>query len=122
MTHQDISATADLAEGERMFRTVGGVMALVVVEAVPHENEGHFAFRVAARALADDGSPIPDHHGKPITAGPHMVTVQPDSDVELGEVICTARALMLDRLDRAVGNARAIATLGGVRIHSDPLH
>jgi hypothetical protein len=117
MTHTDVSDSHDLDVGERAFRTAKGVMAFVTVVAKPHELPGCYAFTVSARAVDDNLSPILDHHCRPVTAGPHEVTVQTDLDEDVGTVLDRNRALLLDRLDRAVSNTRAIADLAGVKIN-----
>jgi hypothetical protein len=115
--HTDISAERpDLEDGERAFRTAAGTQVVVSVAAKPHELPGHFAFAVTARSEEADA------HGRMITVGPHMVTLNPDGPADLTEIIDRARGHVLDQIDRAVTHARALATLTGVKIETPTKH
>ncbi len=121
--HTDISeAQGDCNGDERAYRTAAGTLAYVSAVAHPHERPGALAVRLEARALDADFEPITDPHGRPITAGPHHLTIHSDQPIDVEAEIERARHLLLDQLDTAVTHSRTLAGLVGVRIDRPTLN
>lgn len=105
---------ADLNEGDLVFRAEDGT--LVKVRTTPRVmSADRLAFSITG-AWADDDTAKAKRFGDGHFIGrPHDVTIETDTDVDVGSVLNAAREQVVVKVARAAANARAAAALSGVK-------